>query len=253
VKTVQDRYLGLEALALASLRESADKVAAVHALPVIPGIAETNEEKIGLARAWLRCWRSNGFWLNAMPPTWYKRPKGRGTSVRAQKGSFRAMQRVIPDSTIRKAFDKTWQQQLMAIFSEEMETGYKRLAGKNLSLELRGPWVRCGDCRSVHRPMSRIAHCLDCASTNIAPLDPAADPVFTARKGYYRNPVVAALTDPDRKPMALIAAEHTAQLNAPQSEDVFSRAEENELLFQDVALDWGAAAKRSTAIDVLSR
>lgn len=252
VKTVQDRYLGLEALALASLRESADKVAAVHALPVIPGLAETNEEKIGLARAWLRCWRSNGFWLNAMPPTWYKRPKGRGTSVRAQKGTFRAMQRVIPDSATRKLFDKTWQQPLMAIFSEEMESGFKRLAGKNLSLELDGSWVRCGDCRSVHRPMSRIAHCLDCASTNVAPLNPLEDPVFTARKGYYRNPVVAALTDPDRKPMALITAEHTAQLNAPQSEDVFSRAEENELLFQDVALDWGAAAKRSTAIDVLS-
>lgn len=252
VKTVQDRYLGLEALALASLRESADKVTAVHALPVIPGLAETNEEKIGLARAWLRCWRSNGFWLNAMPPTWYKRPKGRGTSVRAQKGTFRAMQRVIPDSATRKLFDKTWQQPLMAIFTEEMESGFKRLAGKNLSLELDGSWVRCGDCRSVHRPMSRIAHCLDCASTNVAPLNPLEDPVFTARKGYYRNPVVAALSDPDRKPMALIAAEHTAQLNAPQSEDVFSRAEENELLFQDVALDWGAAAKRSTAIDVLS-
>lgn len=252
VKTVQDRYLGLEALALASLRESADKVTAVYALPVIPGLAETNEEKIGLARAWLRCWRSNGFWLNAMPPTWYKRPKGRGTSVRAQKGTFRAMQRVIPDSATRKLFDKTWQQPLMAIFTEEMESGFKRLAGKNLSLELDGSWVRCGDCRSVHRPMSRIAHCLDCASTNVAPLNPLEDPVFTARKGYYRNPVVAALSDPDRKPMALIAAEHTAQLNAPQSEDVFSRAEENELLFQDVALDWGAAAKRSTAIDVLS-
>jgi ATP-dependent helicase YprA (DUF1998 family) len=252
VKTVQDRYLGLEALALASLRESADKVAAVHALPVIPGLAETNEEKIGLARAWLRCWRSNGFWLNSMPPTWYKRPKGRGTSVQAQKGTFRAMQRVIPESATRKLFDKTWQQPLMAIFTEEMESGFKRLAGKNLSLELDGSWVRCGDCRSVHRPMSRIAHCLDCASTNVAPLNPLEDPVFTARKGYYRNPVVAALSDPDRKPMALIAAEHTAQLNAPQSEDVFSRAEENELLFQDVALDWGAAAKRSTAIDVLS-
>jgi ATP-dependent helicase YprA (DUF1998 family) len=252
VKTVQDRYLGLEALALASLRESADKVAAVHALPAIPGIAETNEEKIELARAWLRCWRSNGFWLNAMPPTWYKRPKGGGTSIRAQKGSFRAMQRVLVDTTARKAFDKTWQQSLMTIFTEEMDSGYKRLAGKNLSLELEGPWVRCSDCRSVHRPVSRIAHCLDCASPNVAPLDPAGDPVFAARKGYYRNPVVAALTDPSRKPMALIAAEHTAQLNAPQSEDVFSRAEENELLFQDVALDWGATAKRSTAIDVLS-
>lgn len=252
VKTVQDRYLGLEALALASIRESADKVAAVHALPVIKGLAETNEEKIGLARAWLRCWRSNGYWLNAMPSTWYKRSKGRGTSVRAQKGSFRAMARVIPDSATRKAFDKAWQQQLMAIFTEEMDSGYKRLVGRNLSLELEGPWVRCGDCRSVHRPMSRVLHCLDCASANIAPLDPAADPVFTARKGYYRNPVVAALTDANRKPIALIAAEHTAQLNAPQSEDVFSRAEENELLFQDVALDWGAAAKRSVAIDVLS-
>lgn len=252
VKTVQDRYLGLEALALASICESADRIPAIHALPNIPGLAETDIEKVELARTWLRCWRANGFWLNAMPPTWYKRPKGRGTSVRAQKGGFKAMQRVLSDSATRKLFDRTWQQQLMSIFTEEMDSGYKRLAGKNLSLELNGSWVRCGDCRSVHRPMSRVPRCLDCSSTNIEPLDPIADPVFTARKGYYRNPVIAALSDPNRKPMALIAAEHTAQLNAPQSEDVFSRAEENELLFQDVALDWGAAAKRSTAIDVLS-
>jgi hypothetical protein len=105
VKTVQDRYLGLEALALASLRESADKTGALHALPAIPGVAETDEDKVALARAWLRCWRSNGFWLNSMPPTWYKRPKGRGTSVRARKGSFKAMQRVLPDNTARKAFE----------------------------------------------------------------------------------------------------------------------------------------------------
>ena len=50
--------------------------------------------------------------------------------------------------------------------------------------------------------------------------------------------------------MALIAAEHTAQLNAPQREDVFSKAEENELFFQDI--DLGEWAERSTAIDVLS-
>ena len=50
--------------------------------------------------------------------------------------------------------------------------------------------------------------------------------------------------------MALIAAEHTAQLNAPQSEDVFSKAEENELFFQDI--DLSAQVGRSTAIDVLS-
>ena len=39
-------------------------------------------------------------------------------------------------------------------------------------------------------------------------------------------------------------------MNAPQNEDVFSKAEENELLFQDIALaGW---SNRSTAIDVLS-
>ena len=52
--------------------------------------------------------------------------------------------------------------------------------------------------------------------------------------------------------MAIIAAEHTAQLNAPQNEDVFSKAEENELLFQDVAPALGRKARRATAIDVLS-
>jgi len=42
--------------------------------------------------------------------------------------------------------------------------------------------------------------------------------------------------------MALIAAEHTAQLNAPQNDDVFSKAEEHELLFQDVAPAFGREA-----------
>jgi thioredoxin reductase len=41
-----------------------------------------------------------------------------------------------------------------------------------------------------------------------------------------------------------------AQLNAPQNEDVFSKAEENELLFQDIAL--AGRSSRSTSIDVLS-
>src|ERR1035441_3742943 len=52
--------------------------------------------------------------------------------------------------------------------------------------------------------------------------------------------------------MAIIAAEHTAQLNSPQNEDIFSKAEENELLFQDVAPAFGKDARRATAIDVLS-
>ena len=86
----------------------------------------------------------------------------------------------------------------------------------------------------------------------VAELAPFTDEVFAARKGYYRQSVIEALGEPPVAPMALIAAEHTAQLNAPQHDDVFSKAEENELLFQDVQLTWGAAGSRNTAIDVLS-
>jgi hypothetical protein len=52
--------------------------------------------------------------------------------------------------------------------------------------------------------------------------------------------------------MALIAAEHTAQLNTAQADDVFSKAEENELLFQDVALGADGTGRERPAIDVLS-
>ena len=73
-----------------------------------------------------------------------------------------------------------------------------------------------------------------------------------ARKGYYRAPVAEALADPPVAPLAFIAAEHTAQLNAPQGDAVFSKAEEHELLFQDVALDWDGVGAGKPAIDVLS-
>ena len=69
-----------------------------------------------------------------------------------------------------------------------------------------------------------------------APIDPSADPVFVARKGYYRASALDALQEPPRSPMAFIAAEHTAQINTAQAGEVFSKAEENELLFQDVEL-----------------
>jgi len=251
VKTVQDRYLGLEALALASLRERANKTKDLHALPPIPGVAENDEDKVALARAWLRCWRPVGFWLNSMPTAWYKRPRGKGTSVNSRKGTFKAMDVVLKDPASRKTF-KAWTPLLLNLFTTDMDGGFRRLAGQNLSLELEGEWRRCSNCKSVHRPVRTIPHCLDCGSDEVSVLDPATDSVFSARKGYYRSPVLGALADPAEIPMALIAAEHTAQLNAPQSDDVFSKAEENELLFQDVELDWGTTAGQSTAIDVLS-
>ena len=250
VTTVQDRFLGFEPLALASLVERDNLTPRLHELPSIPGVAETNETKVELVRAWLRCWQSYGFWLGAMPPVWGQRPRSQGISVRARKGKFRAMQTVLVDRAARKVFDSQWLPKLSATFTEATASGYRRLRGNELTLAFEGNWVRCANCKSVHRPVSTIAHCLDCGSSEIDELDPDRDPVFLARKGFYRNSVTNALTDPRKPPLALVAAEHTAQLNAPQNEDVFSKAEENELLFQDIAL--GERASSSTAVDVLS-
>jgi ATP-dependent helicase YprA (DUF1998 family) len=250
ITTIQDRFLGFEALALASIMERSKHTAGLAQLPTIPGFVESAEAKIGLARAWLRCWQSNGFWLSAMPPVWWRRPRSEGTSIRGQKGKFKAMDVVIRDKVARKIFSDKWSPALLAIFTQDSDSGYKRLRGSELSLLFDHKWVHCLRCKSVHRPVPGLAYCLDCGRPEIRELDPDSDPVFLARKGFYRRPVIEALSTPPRQPMALIAAEHTAQLNAPQSEDVFSKAEENELLFQDIALD--SQGSKSTAIDVLS-
>ena len=250
VTTVRDRFLGFEALALASFAERGDLTARLHELPSIPEVAETPSTKAELVRAWLRCWQACGFWLGAMPPVWSQRLRSQGISVRSRRGEFKAMNTILSDPATRQIFSRDWSPQLLALFTESTANGFSRLRGGDLTLAFEGSWVRCRSCKSVHRPVSTIPQCLDCGSLDIRELEPGHDRVFLARKGFYRNPVTDALSEPPNPPLALVAAEHTAQLNAPQTEDVFSKAEENELLFQDIAL--GERANSSTAVDVLS-
>ncbi|MFC1628533.1 Zn-binding domain-containing protein [Gemmatimonadota bacterium] len=93
---------------------------------------------------------------------------------------------------------------------------------------------------------------MNCGQDTAVPINPDTDPVFAARKGYYRASTIDALQIPPLPPLSLIAAEHTAQLNTAQANEVFSRAEENELLFQDVDLGPDETGRERPAIDVLS-
>ncbi len=83
-------------------------------------------------------------------------------------------------------------------------------------------------------------------------MDPDTDSVFRARKGYYRQPTIDALIDPSKAPVSIIAAEHTAQLSSAQANEVFSKTEEHELLFQDVNLGPDDHGRDRPSIDVLS-
>jgi hypothetical protein len=63
---------------------------------------------------------------------------------------------------------------------------------------------------------------------------------------------VAALGPQPEAPLGIVAAEHTAQIGSAQGEEIYSLAEEHELLFQDVDLGPDGRGRARAAIDVLS-
>ena len=245
-KSLGDRYYGLESLAIASLVERAEHSSKIRALPAVPGYALSDEEKLALGRAWLRCWSRPGLWLSRMPQAWWL------VEVQSHSGKFKDMQRLLRDKPARQVFDRDWVPRLLGIFGDQMAPGKFRMKGSELSLSIGGAWAYCQSCRTAQRPFPGRATCINCGQDEAVPINPDSDQVFAARKSYYRASTVNALLTPPRPPMALIAAEHTAQLNTAQAEDVFSKAEEHELLFQDVDLGADNTGRDRPAIDVLS-
>jgi ATP-dependent helicase YprA (DUF1998 family) len=246
VKTITDRWYGFQSLALGSLAE-ADGVRhqLITDLPSLSGVAEQDDERLALARIWINQWIAPGIWFPKMPGAWW------GTEVRAHKGSFQSITRWLGDKKLRQEFDKTWVPVLQKHLCEPQDRSF-RIRAARLTLDSGPGWAYCGTCRTTQRPFPGSSTCVACARKDVRSIDPDHDPVFSARKGYYRQSTLRALGDPMEPPMAIVAAEHTAQLNAAQSDEVFSKAEEHELLFQDVNLGATNGHEARSAIDVLS-
>ncbi|WP_394693141.1 DEAD/DEAH box helicase [Hyphobacterium sp.] len=240
--------LDLEALAIATIAESPAQSAKILKLPNLPGIAESDEAKLAVCRAWLRCWTLDpGIWFSDMKDSWWQ------TKVGSHKGGFTAMNRVLVDSQARSVFKKQWLPTLMGMFTEPMTGGVNRLVATKLTLQLGGQWRRCHSCKSVHRPVGKLATCIDCESADIGDFDPDTDEVYSARRGFYRDPIAAALQSNDPQLTTVIAAEHTAQLGAAQPDEAFSHAERHEIRFQDIDVAWRDNDRPGEpAIDVLS-
>jgi ATP-dependent helicase YprA (DUF1998 family) len=248
VDTIRDNGRGLEPLAISSLRETARLTPRLTGLPPLPGLAEDDASKLALGRAWLRSWADGpGIWFADMPPSWWTTLVGTHGS-----GDFKAMERVLGTKEARRLFKKDWLPRLLPLFTERLADGGTRLLAGNLSLETGGAWQRCPTCKSVHRPIANVTVCIDCGAAGVEAFDPDRDEVFVARRGFYRAPVAEALAQSEPHFISLIAAEHTAQLNAAQPEDVFSQAEKHEVRFQDIDLAWKDTDARDPAIDVLS-
>jgi ATP-dependent helicase YprA (DUF1998 family) len=243
LEILKDKWYGLRSLGLALIIEAPKNSNIIEQLPDLSGVAETEEEKIDLVRIWLSLWERYGFWLATMPENF------NGTEVLTNSGKFsRYLGRIFPVKSAVVQFHKNWLPVLHEVFTEHHGDGY-RLRGSELSLSVDINWAYCQTCRTTQRATYASFRCFRCGAEDVKPVNPVTDEVFRARKGFYRKSTEQG-TAPHSL-FSLVAAEHTAQLNVAQSAEVFSRAERNELLFQDV--DIGEKGNRvSRAVDVLS-
>jgi len=251
VTTINDQWYGLQSLALASLRGRSDIELHLARLPDLPGLAETEDQKLALVRVWIAQWSgpSAGIWFQNMDSANWMQTRG---GIRPHTGKFAPLSRWLGNRAIKKTFQQEWLPVLLERFCQSSGDKF-RIRAANLALDLGGEWGYCQACRTTQRPFPGTAKCIACGRDTVREIDPEHDPVFTARKGYYRASSVRALAADPEAPMAVIAAEHTAQLNAAQSDEVFSKAEEHELLFQDVEIGIpGPGEQSDVAIDVLS-
>lgn len=181
-----------------------------------------------------------------MPHIWWL------NEVKAHSGNFQELNRRLTDTKARRVFRQNWLPVLLQQFTEQLEVRKFRLKGSELTLLIGGEWCYCQACRTTQRPFPDSRRCVNCGQDSVSSIDPDTDPVFIARKWYYRASTMEAMKTPPVRPLALIAAEHTAQLSAALSDEVFSKAEEHELLFQDVNLGPDENGQERPAIDVLS-
>lgn len=247
VPTVTSRYYNFAALGLASVRERGNlRDELLAELVDIPGVAVTPEEKLALVRMWLSLWARSGIWFSAMSAEW------KGNAVRAVSGKFTKMTTWLPSKQARTTFQNEWLPVLRGKFCKKVGDKYQLMA-RNVALELDDNWGYCDKCRFTQRPFPGRTTCIACGADRVRELYPDEDEVFSARKGYYRASSRRALATPPGDVMSIVAAEHTAQLNSSQADDIFSKAEMYELLFQDVNIAIPAPGEQpEVAIDLLS-
>ena len=114
-----------------------------------------------------------------------------------------------------------------------------------IEIAIESPWYQCTHCMTL-RPFVILGHCTSCGSAEVHALNPSGSDYIRARKGFWREPVSAALTGQSTL-RGISVEEHTAQLSNRDNSKVHATTEEFELRFRDIKLE-----DRDRPIDVLS-
>lgn len=245
--TLGDKWTGLRSLALGSVaarRRPLERL--LSNLPSLNGF-EGEAQRRALINLWIAQWAPDRIWFESMPAAWWL------NEVKGHKsGKFAAVKRWLnEDEAVRRSFEADWVPALLDELCEQQDNTY-RMRASRLTLDTNDGWSYCRVCKTTQRPFPGYQRCISCCRDDATEIDPATDPVFGARKNYLRQSTNRILA-PDRvAPTVIVAAEHTAQLGEAQNNAVFSKAEEHELLFQDVDIDGVRGDLGRSAVDVLS-
>lgn len=134
-----------------------------------------------------------------------------------------------------------------------LELGLKNDAGAvfidpgkvSIRIDLQMPWYQCADCTAL-LPTAVRGHCAACGSDKVKTLSPEKSPYIRARKGFWRDPIIAF--DESRPQLRSISVEeHTAQLSNRDNARVHATTEQFELRFKDIQI-----GPKDRPIDVLS-
>ena len=243
VTTIRHKWTGLQPLALASLVE-VDSDELLGALPTSEYF-DSDEKRLALARLWISHWTTPGLWFAHMPSGWWL------NEVKGRRGSFRPFNRWLGDIALSREFESIWLPVLRDRLCEPQGSTW-RIKASRLTLAMDPNWAYCRRCKTTQRPFPGSNRCVSCCRDDVVEIDPDADTVFRARKGHYRAATVDLLGPRRKPPTVLVAAEHTAQLGEAHRDAVFSKAEEHELLFQDIDITEATDQPARSAIDVLS-
>ncbi len=243
--TVNDKWTGLQSLALGSLAErDQERPKLLEKLPILAPF-DSEDQRLALVRLWINQWTAPGLWFPTMPASWWM------NEVRGHKGKFKSLTKWFEDKVTCQKFENDWLPILRDRLCEPQGDTF-RMRAQRLTLDTSPSWAYCRTCKTTQRPFPGTARCVACCRNDVYDIDPDTDPVFRARKGYYRQSTIRALAPVPEPPTVIVAAEHTAQLGQAQGDAVFSKAEEHELLFQDVDLGGAVGQSYRSAVDVLS-
>jgi Zn finger protein HypA/HybF involved in hydrogenase expression len=101
-----------------------------------------------------------------------------------------------------------------------------------LKAALNDAWVQCEKCRTVS-PVLLLARCPNCTEAGAAFVDPETTSYLRARKGFWRDPVAAAVAGIET-PMSIDVQEHSAQLSYKDADSPAPTTEVFERKFRDI-------------------